>query len=124
MTTLRQQYESLPVNILKKTLASGNISKEDAELCRQVIEEKTGEKINMSEYQQAQNRENETNNSVGGRTMSNSQDVKIVDVNMPFMSMVVFMIKWSVAAIPAMLVLLLAGGIGIAMFGGIFGNML
>ena len=34
------------------------------------------------------------------------QDVVVRDVQMPFLSMVVFMVKWALAAIPAMLVLL------------------
>ena len=33
------------------------------------------------------------------------QDVCVVDVNMPFGSMVIFMIKWALAAIPAMIIL-------------------
>ena len=48
--------------------------------------------------------------------MGNCQDVKIIDVNMSFTSMVVFMVKWSVAAIPAMLILLLAGEVSVQQF--------
>ena len=32
-------------------------------------------------------------------------EVRVVDVKMPFWSMVVFMIKWAIAAIPAMIIL-------------------
>jgi len=35
------------------------------------------------------------------------EPVKIVDVRMPFWSMVVFMIKWAIASIPAFFVLAL-----------------
>lgn len=35
----------------------------------------------------------------------NTTEVKVVDFSMPFTSMVVFMIKWAIAAIPAMLIL-------------------
>ncbi|HMP77744.1 MAG TPA: hypothetical protein PKE12_15720, partial [Kiritimatiellia bacterium] len=35
------------------------------------------------------------------------QDVRVVDVKMPFGSMVIFMIKWALAAIPAMIILVL-----------------
>ncbi|MCB1736006.1 MAG: hypothetical protein H6981_14455 [Gammaproteobacteria bacterium] len=33
------------------------------------------------------------------------QEVTVVDIRMPFMSMVVFMVKWVIASIPAMLIL-------------------
>ena len=32
--------------------------------------------------------------------------VRIVDIDMPFMSMVVFMIKWAIASIPALVILM------------------
>jgi len=32
-------------------------------------------------------------------------DVRVVDIKMPFGSMVVFMVKWAIAAIPAVLIL-------------------
>ena len=37
------------------------------------------------------------------------QSVVIADVHMPFMSMVVFMVKWAIAAIPAMIILMFFG---------------
>jgi hypothetical protein len=43
-----------------------------------------------------------------GSPMENNQ-VTVVDVKMPFTSMVVFMVKWSLAALPAMLILILIG---------------
>lgn len=52
--------------------------------------------------------------------MESGTNVNIIDINMSFPSMVIFMVKWSVAAIPAMLILMIAGGIGTAIFGGIF----
>jgi hypothetical protein len=39
------------------------------------------------------------------------QDVVVRDVQMPFLSMVVFMVKWALAAIPAMLVLFTAAAV-------------
>ena len=47
--------------------------------------------------------------------------IVVVDVKMPFMSMVVFMVKWSIASIPALLILLFLAGIILAMFGGVAG---
>jgi hypothetical protein len=37
--------------------------------------------------------------------------VSIVDVNMPFASMVGFMVKWAIAAIPAFLILAVIGAV-------------
>lgn len=41
-------------------------------------------------------------------------EVTVVDIKMPFWSMVVFMVKWSIAAIPAILILVVfaAGLVG------------
>ena len=36
-----------------------------------------------------------------------SQNVFVTDVNMPFFSMVRFMVKWAIASIPALLILLI-----------------
>jgi len=51
------------------------------------------------------------------------QPVTIEDIKMPFSSMVVFMIKWAIASIPAFIILFLIGmmvmgifGVGIATF--------
>jgi hypothetical protein len=45
--------------------------------------------------------------------------VTVVDINMPFASMVGFMVKWAVAAIPAMFILFLAGIFCAALLGAI-----
>ena len=49
-------------------------------------------------------------------------EVVVVDVKMPFLSMVAFMVKWAIAAIPAILILLVLGvmvsGLVVGMFGG------
>lgn len=49
--------------------------------------------------------------------------VTIVDVKMPFMSMVVFMVKAAIASIPAFIILTVIGAIFFALLGGIFGGM-
>lgn len=48
----------------------------------------------------------------------NNQDnhVVITDVKMPFMSMVVFMVKWVLASIPAFIILGIIGGIAAGIF--------
>ncbi len=40
---------------------------------------------------------------------SRRQDVVVTDVHMPFGSMVVFMVKWAIASIPAALILFVVG---------------
>ena len=58
-------------------------------------------------------------------TKSNGiSEVEVTDFNMPFWSMVLFMVKWSIAAIPALIVL---AGVGflvslLATFLGILGG--
>ncbi|QLK48135.1 hypothetical protein DR996_24395 [Vibrio owensii] len=36
---------------------------------------------------------------------TNKQEVTVVDIKMPFMSMVIFMVKFAIASIPAMIIL-------------------
>lgn len=49
------------------------------------------------------------------------QEVSVVDIKMPFGSMMVFMIKWAIASIPALIVLSVLGGIIMMMFATIVG---
>ncbi|MBI4666000.1 MAG: DUF4339 domain-containing protein [Nitrospinae bacterium] len=44
--------------------------------------------------------------------------VYVADINMSFGSMVVFMIKWALASIPALIILFMIGGFLMAIFGG------
>lgn len=51
-----------------------------------------------------------------------SQDpapVHIVDIRMPFGSMVVFMVKWSIAAIPALIILAVIGAVVVGILAGL-----
>jgi len=50
----------------------------------------------------------------------NSNNVVVVDIKMPFMSMVVFMVKWAIASIPAIIILMVL----VVIFGGIFRGFL
>ena len=43
------------------------------------------------------------------KNQSNSQNVTITDIKMPFGSMVEFMVKWAIASIPAFIILLVIG---------------
>lgn len=48
----------------------------------------------------------------------NSQRVIVQDIHMPFLSMVVFMVKWAIAAIPAFLILIILGVLTSGIVGG------
>lgn len=45
--------------------------------------------------------------------------VRIVDVDMPFGSMVTFMVKWAIASIPALIILLVIGAVAGAVIAGV-----
>lgn len=51
------------------------------------------------------------------------QTVVITDIHMPFFSMVVFMVKWAIAAIPAFLILTIIGVVTWGMLSGVFLSM-
>lgn len=50
--------------------------------------------------------------------MQLSTQPKLNDINMPFVSMIGFIIKWSIAAIPAGIILFLVGAQLFLVFGG------
>lgn len=56
---------------------------------------------------------------------NNSQEIVVTDIKIPFWSMVVLMVKWALASIPAIIILIVIGSIlsmvVAALFGGIFG---
>jgi len=51
-----------------------------------------------------------------------ANEVTIVDIRMPFMSMVVFMVKATIAAIPAFIILAIIGAIIGSIFAGVVGR--
>jgi hypothetical protein len=51
-----------------------------------------------------------------------AQRVKVVDIDMPFGSMVTFMVKWSLASIPALMILALFGFAVAMVFGAAVGT--
>ena len=55
--------------------------------------------------------------------MENQSEVTIVDVKMPFGSMVVFMVKAAIASIPAVIILVIFFAILGAMFSGVLGGL-
>lgn len=50
------------------------------------------------------------------------KEVVVVDVKMPFWSMVWFMVKWAIAAIPAFIILAVIGAVLIGFLGGLAHN--
>jgi len=52
------------------------------------------------------------------------QRVVVTDVRMPFWSMVVFMVKWTVAAIPAMVILFFLLMAFFAIFSSVFAGLM
>jgi hypothetical protein len=67
--------------------------------------------------------EDETTLERGGEMEPVTNDVIVVDLRMPFWSMVWFMVKWAIAAIPALLILaiigFLAGSVALGFVGGL-----
>ncbi|MBT9437556.1 MAG: hypothetical protein GAS50_00020 [Desulfobacterales bacterium] len=55
--------------------------------------------------------------------MDENRGVTVTDIQMPFGSMVVFMIKWAIASIPAAIILFLIASVFAVVFGGIFSGM-
>ena len=51
------------------------------------------------------------------------REVSIVDVHMPFWSMVVFMIKWAIASIPALIILAILGVLASGVITGIVAGL-
>lgn len=50
---------------------------------------------------------------------TNKQAVVVTDIRMPFFSMVIFMVKWAIAAIPALCILIVFGVLTWGMLGGL-----
>jgi len=48
-----------------------------------------------------------------------TSQVVVTDIRMSFWSMVVFMIKWAIAAIPALIIVAVFGGIAAALLSGL-----
>ena len=49
------------------------------------------------------------------------REVVVTDVRIPFFSMVVLMVKWAIAAIPAVIILFVIAGLMSMLFGMLFG---
>ena len=50
------------------------------------------------------------------------REVVVTDVKIPFWSMVVLLVKWAIAAIPALIILLVIGAVASTVIAAIFGG--
>ena len=50
------------------------------------------------------------------------REVVVTDVKIPFWSMVVLLVKWAIAAIPALIILLVIGAVASALIAAILGG--
>ena len=58
----------------------------------------------------------------GTRRGNGEQKVVVTDVRIPFVSMVILMVKWSIASIPALIILAILGAILAVIFAATFGS--
>ena len=54
-------------------------------------------------------------------TSTNPAEVTVVDIDMPFRSMVMFMIKWAIATIPALIILAVLAALALGLVRAMFG---
>jgi len=54
---------------------------------------------------------------------SQNNEVTVVDIKMTFWSMVVFMVKWTLASIPALLILIVLGAMLVGLLSGFVGGL-
>jgi len=53
----------------------------------------------------------------------NTQEIVVTDIKIPFWSMVVLLVKWALAAIPAIIILIVIGMVLSMVVGAFFGGM-
>jgi hypothetical protein len=54
---------------------------------------------------------------------SNTHEIVVTDIKIPFWSMVVLMVKWALAAIPAIIILIVIGSVLSMILGALYGGM-
>jgi hypothetical protein len=53
---------------------------------------------------------------------NNTHEIVVTDIKIPFWSMVVLMVKWALAAIPAIIILIVIGSVLSMILGALFGG--
>ncbi len=80
--------------------------------------------IDESELQGKKSKQKSKNSAIGiSKSNSDYQEVVVTDIQMPFGSMVTFMVKWVIASIPAFIILFMLFAIVSAIFGGILAGV-
>jgi hypothetical protein len=51
------------------------------------------------------------------------QEMVVTDIDMPFGSMIKFMVKWAIASVPALIILMVLGAVAWAVLLGFFGSL-
>jgi hypothetical protein len=54
---------------------------------------------------------------------TNTNEIVVKDIKMPFLSMVIFMVKWAIASIPAVIIIVLIGKLIMEITWGMMGGM-
>ena len=57
----------------------------------------------------------------GNGMTEDKREVVVIDVKIPFWSMVVLMVKWAIAAVPALIILLIIGAVTSLVLAAVFG---
>jgi hypothetical protein len=75
-----------------------------------------GAKVSVEEGRRQ--REAEQQRNLASRAASEAKPVVVIDIRMSFWSMVWFMVKWAIAAIPALIILVIIFSVALGMFKG------
>jgi hypothetical protein len=54
--------------------------------------------------------------------LTNTNEIVVKDIKMPFLSMVIFMVKWAIASIPAVIIIVLIGKLIMEIIWGMMGG--
>ena len=82
--------------------------------------EKTEAQIKAEKEAVEQRRKEQAERDEASLQEIKDKSVYVKDLDMPIKSMVIFMVKWAVASIPAFIILAIIGGIFFAIFAAIF----
>lgn len=78
-----------------------------------------GAKVSVEEGRRQ--REAEQQRNLASRAASQAKPVVVIDIRMSFWSMVWFMVKWAIAAIPALIILMIIVSVALGFFTGVAG---
>jgi len=105
----KEWYGDVPEGKLKKLVTDGN------DLAQIELDRRRG---NIGQTRNIQER------TLAGLRVTTPGGVVVVDIKMPFWSMVAFMVKWTIASIPALIILWLIVILIAAVLGGSLGALL